>query len=574
MAQQVKAEINIGGTPIEHFTHLEIEQWLNTHHTFRIAVPFEVLEDKNDFFFKQSHSSMVGKPASISFKPIYKNVTADFQFSGIVTELTLVNNSDMTNSFIIKGYSPTVQMEDGTQRRAWVEQDLSTVVNDVLGAYSFNKSVALNFKDIIDYKAQYDESNWDFLCRVCQQYGEWCYYTGTKLVVGQAQLKEEPFVADGVQHFSMSVGVKPNQHEMFYYNFKKDEKYTAKAKPVKSLGTFGNFADDASRAMFGNPALHWPHRDAQSTGDVTDAVEARNKVGVTDLVRFNGHGENPNLGVGVVVNVTAQKLQKPNVFKQESAGKYRINHITHTVDEVGNYANDFEAVPYSAEMPPANPFIKNPVALPEIGVVFKNDDKLQLNRVRVQFHWPNQGGAKSSWIRVAVPYTGSDKGSLLIPEIDDHVVINYVDSHPDFPVIVGSIYHKSPTNYWFPNNEQKIIRTKGGNKIVMKDKPGEQEFFITNANKKDTGIHINFKGDGKIEIYADTGEIELRAKTITMLAKEHITANSETGNIKVTAQVGQIDLHGQAKVNVTGAEFNVKGDSTVDITAPNVDVYE
>lgn len=240
MAQQVKAEIVIGGKTLEHFTHLQIDQSLFTHHTFEIAVPFEVLENKDDFFFKSSHSSMVGKPASIKFKPIYKNVTADFQFSGIVTELTLVNNSDMTNSFIIKGHSPTIQAEDGRQRRAWVEKDLTSIVNDALGAYSFNKSVNLNFKGKIDYKAQYDESNWDFLCRICQEYGEWCYYTGTKLIVGKAPLKEEPFVADGVQHFSMSIGVKPNQVEMMHYNYKKHERYSSKGGAVGGLGTFGS----------------------------------------------------------------------------------------------------------------------------------------------------------------------------------------------------------------------------------------------------------------------------------------------------------------------------------------------
>ncbi|MEZ0611502.1 type VI secretion system Vgr family protein [Fibrella sp. WM1] len=569
MAQQVKPEIVIGGTTLEHFTHLQIDQSLFTHHTFQIAVPFEVLESKNDFFFKKSHSSMVGKPASIKFKPIYKNVSADFQFAGIVTELTLINNSDMTNSFLIKGHSPTFLMEDGVQRRAWVEKDLSTIVNDVLGAYSFNKGVNVNFKDKIDYKTQYDESNWDFLRRVCQEYGEWCYYTGSKLIVGETPLKEEPFVADGVQHFSMSVGVKPNQIEMMHYNYKKHERYSGKSKPLSALGTFGTFAYQTSSSLFGNSSLLWPLRDAQSKGDVDSAVDAMNKTNATDMVRFNGHGENPNLGVGVVVNVTAQKLEKPNVFKQESGGKYRINHITHTVDEVGNYANDFEAVPYSAEAPPRNPYVHTPTALPEIATVKFNNDPLQLGRVKVEFHWPNQLVAKSSWIRVAFPYTGSDRGSLFIPEVDDQVVISYEANHVDFPMVVGSIYHKSPsTNYWFPNNEQKIIRTKGGNKIVMKDKPGEQEFFITNANNKNVGLHVSFKGDGKIQIYAENGEIEVRAKNIKMHAKENIELQAK--NIQMQASQNA-SLKSGSNTEINGTTTDVKG-STVNVKGTMVKI--
>lgn len=567
MAQQVKADIVIGGKKLEHFTHLQIHQSLFTHHTFEIAVPFEVLEDKNDFFFKQSHTAMVGEVATISFKTVYKNVPADFKFSGIVTELTLINDSDMINSFVIIGHSPTCLMEDGAQRRAWVAQPFPSIINDVLKDYSsFNKSVNVVFKDKIDYKAQYDESNWDYLTRLCHEYGEWCYYDGTQLVVGKAVHPEQAFVADGIQHFSMSVGVKPNQVEMMHYNYQKHERYSSKGQAVSGLGTFGDFAYSKSSALFSQSSLQWPLRDIQFKSQLDDAVEAMNKANATDLVRFNGAGENPNLGVGVVVNVTARKLDTANTnkFKEESAGKYRINTITHSVDEVGNYENHFEAVPFSVSSPPFSPNPHSPVALPEVATVKFNEDPLKLGRVKVEFHWPNTLMAKSSWIRVAVPYTGGARGSLYIPEVEDQVLISYEANHVDFPVIVGSLYHKDPsTNYWFDNNYQKIIRTKGGNKIVMKDKPGEQEFFITNANNKDTGLHISFKDDGVVHIYTK-GLIQLDAKDIKMHA---------THNVEITAD-NEMHLHGEKKVNVTGNEFNVKGDSIVDITAPNVDVYE
>ncbi|RZM24643.1 MAG: rhs element Vgr protein [Pedobacter sp.] len=567
MAQQVKADIVIGGKKLEHFTHLQINQSLFTHHTFEIAVPFEVLENKDDFFFKQSHTAMVGEVATISFKTVYKNVPADFKFLGIVTELTLVNDSDMINSFVISGQSPTCLMEDGVQRRAWVDQPFPNIINAILKDYSsFNKTVNVVFTEKISYKAQYDESNWDYLTRLCDEYGEWCYYDGTKLVVGKAVHPEQPFVTDGIQHFSMSIGVKPNQVEMMHYNYQKHERYTGKGLPVSGLGTFGDFAYSKSSSLFAQASQQWPLRDVQFKAQLDDAVEAINKGSATNLVKFNGAGENPNLGVGVVVDVTARKLDvaETNKFKEESAGKYRINSITHTVDEVGNYSNDFEAVPFSVSTPPLNPFIVSPTALPEVATVKFNEDPLKLGRVKVEFHWPNVLMAKSNWIRVAVPYTGGARGSLYIPEIEDQVMISYEANHVDFPVVIGSLYHKDPsTNYWFDNNYQKIIRTKGGNKIVMKDKPGEQEFFITNSNNKDTGLHISFKDDGVVHIYTK-GLIQLDAKDIKMHA---------TNNVEITAD-NEMHLHGQTKVNVTGNEFNVKGDSIVDITAPNVDVYE
>lgn len=560
MAQQVNAEIVIGGKKLEHFTHLQINQSLFTHHTFEVAVPFEVLENKDDFFFKQSHSAMVGEVATISFTTVYKNVPADFKFSGIVTELTLVNDSDMINSFVITGHSPTYLMEDGIQRRAWVEQPFPNIINAVLKDYSsFNKSVNVVYTDKIDYKAQYDESNWDYLTRLCNEYGEWCYYDGTKLVVGKAVHPEQPFVADGIQHFSMSVGVKPNQVAMMHYNYQKHERYSGKGAPVSGLGTFGDFAYSKSSSLFSQSSLQWPLRDIQFSAQLVDAVEATNKANATDLVRFNGAGENPNLGVGVIVNVTARKLDiaETNKFKEESAGKYRINTISHSVDSVGNYENHFEAVPFSVDAPPLNPYAHQPTALPEVATVKFNADPLQLGRVKVEYHWPNTLMAKSSWIRVAVPYTGGARGALFIPEIEDQVLISYEANHVDFPVIVGSLYHKDPsTNYWFDNNYQKIIRTKGGNKIVMKDKPGEQEFFITNSNNKGTSLHISFKGDGVIHMQTK-GLIKLEAKDIKMQAKNNIEMQAGKD---VTIKAGtNIEIKAGTKAEVSATTTDIKG---------------
>ncbi len=170
-------------------------------------------------------------------------------------------------------------------------------------------------------------------------------------------------------------------------------------------------------------------------------------------------------------------------------------------------------------------------------------------------------------------YTGGARGSLFIPEIDDQVLISYEANHIDFPMVVGSIYHKDPTtNYWSDNNYNKIIRTKGGNKIVMKDKPGQQEIFITNANKKDTGIHISFEKDGTIKVYTEKGDVLVTAKNISLDATNDITIHAGH-DITITGDHDLL-LHGQSQIQNTGCEFNVKADSKVDITGPNVDVYE
>ncbi|GAB4002308.1 phage baseplate assembly protein V [Spirosoma daeguense] len=599
MAQQVTVNVSVGGESLKHFTHLRIDQSMFTHHTFEIVVPIEDVEGKGVFFFQSAHQRFVGKLISISFLPFFKNVPHDFEFKGIVTELVLHNDSEMVNSYIIKGHSPTYLLEDGTQRRNYQKQSLGQIFNGVLFDYPQNllqRSVSPKHQDLLEYKAQYDESNFDFMSRLAAEYGEWFYYNGTKLVIGQPDSVTQPFVVDGVQHFDMAISLKPNRFGMLHYNYVKHEYYSAAGKPV-GLGSFGSFAYGQSQSLFGRTSQLWPLKDMQAQGQLDTAVQQLNAANAADLVRFQGSGENPNLSVGVQVNVTGQKLNAMKQFEQVPVGKYRITQITHTVDNIGNYENFFEAIPSESDFPPRNPYVRMPVALPEIATVITNEDPLQLGRVKVQFHWPNQLQGKSAWIRVAFPYTGSDRGMLFIPEKDDQVVISYEANHVDFPIVIGSIYHKTPaTSYWFDNNLQKIIRTKGGNKIVFKDKKGEQEIFITNANKKGTNLHISFKGDGTITLHTE-GLIQLEAKTIKMTAKEDIEMNAKnlkvnvkqdtkmTSNKTKVSAINKIEMNAMTieasattkaslsssvTTEVKGTSVDVGGNATVAIKAPMV----
>lgn len=565
MAQQVDVVVQIGDTTIKHFTSLRIDQSMFTHHSFEIVVPFEDLEDKREFFFKNAHKALVGKGAAISFKPKYKLVTAEFSFLGIVTELKLLNNSETVNSYIIKGFSPTILMTDGQQRRTFIAAKLAGIFGAVANDYSGNMlifNIDPKYMALIDYKAQYDETNWDFVNRMAAEYGEWCYYDGGALIIGKPSSATETFVIDGVQHFDMAISIKANQYVMHHYNYQQHKSFDAPHKPAGGYGPFGDFAYKQASATFTNPAQLLPLKDVGSIGELDGHRGTVNSVNGTDLVHFHGHGENPNMNVGMMVAVTGQKLVAPGKYKQESVGNYRITGMSHFVDNIGNYNNSFEAVPATAGDPPRNPYVKWPTALPEVATVITNEDPAQLGRVKLQFHWPNQLAGKSSWVRVAFPYTGSDRGMLFVPEKDDQVLISYEANHVDFPVVVGSLYHKEPsTNYWFDNNYQKFIKTRGGNKIVFKDKPGEQELFITNSKKKSTSIHISFKDDGTITLETK-GLITMKAKNIKMKASQNIEMEASS-DIKIKAG---------SNVTVQGTTTDVKGSATVDVKGAIVNI--
>lgn len=121
------------------------------------------------------------------------------------------------------------------------------------------------------------------------------------------------------------------------------------------------------------------------------------------------------------------------------------------------YANCFEAIP--AEMPwrpqlaGSNGRIHaKPTAYGTQGAIIvgadgsahpNGADELycdRLGRVRIRFHWQDQGNA-SCWVRVAQRSAGGGMGCQFLPRIGQEVLVQFLENDIDRPVIVGALYN-------------------------------------------------------------------------------------------------------------------------------------
>ena len=63
----------------------------------------------------------------------------------------------------------------------------------------------------------------------------------------------------------------------------------------------------------------------------------------------------------------------------------------------------------------------------------------RLGRVRIRFHW--QDGDASCWVRVAQRSAGGGMGFQFLPRIGQEVLVQFLESDIDRPVIVGAVYN-------------------------------------------------------------------------------------------------------------------------------------
>jgi len=126
-------------------------------------------------------------------------------------------------------------------------------------------------------------------------------------------------------------------------------------------------------------------------------------------------------------------------------------------------------------------------------------------KVRLPFALTTRGdGRASTRIRMMTPYSGvglNGYGMHLPLHKGAEVVLAFRDGDPDQPMIAGAVYNSQNTNVVTENNfKQHVIKTPGGNQIVMDDTPGKESMYLFSPfGNKGNWIYLGQGGEGTQE---------------------------------------------------------------------------
>ncbi len=202
------------------------------------------------------------------------------------------------------------------------------------------------------------------------------------------------------------------------------------------------------------------------------------------------------------------------------------------------------------------------------GVVKENWDEKNQGKVKVEFYMGETGKSMSSWIPVAMPYTGNKAGFYMLPEVGCEVVVGFEMGNPDCPIVLGSLWNnKAPIPDETPEKENlvKRIKTKGGHQILFqeeKDKgilqlntPGELTIKLEDEPQKITIQDKN--GDNVLTLDGKNGAVAISGKKKLELqvgGKSLITLEND----KVTIGAGTVSIEGKQSLKVQSQSADVK----------------
>ena len=520
---QVHATVSIDGEN-RNYTHISLVQKFGQHHYFDIEVLCSPLVKENVWHHEREEMiAMQGKTVVIRMKHEFSGDESIFK--GIITSIGMDGDKGVSGTLHYRGYSTTILLESGRTMDSFTDATLGEIVSEVVEKYGNGISIVNNpaFKSRIPYVQMQEESAYEFLRRLAWQYGEWFYYNGQVLYLGNPyKEKDENLVYDidmDSMHFSSCVApFHFSRHD--YLSDSHMDMFGDDSEAVRGINTYLANAMKTSEGLYRSQTTMYSHTAAGHPLDIEHftAVEKGRKV--ASLVWMTGNTKTCRVRIGepVVVQIP------PNMCKRRDMGRYRIVELTHRIEVSGGYANSFKGIPASMEYIPMED-MRMPVAHAMLAEVTDNADPENLGRVQVQFAWQKSRNKTTNWIRVRSLDAGSsetvskNRGFVFVPEIGDQVMVDFELGDPCRPYVSGSMFHKNNGEGGNADNHIKTIVTRSGHTLEFNDdKNGDWGITLKDANKNI--IHINSK-EQTIEITAPK-TISLNAENIRLNAKEDI----------------------------------------------------
>jgi type VI secretion system secreted protein VgrG len=462
-----------------------------------------------------------------------------------------------------------------------------------------------------EYCVQYRESDFNFVCRLMEQYGIFYFFehaNGKHTLVLADAPNAHPTCTGAPVRYQGTIGavtsedvvtqlvkqqeIRPGKYSLADYNFE---------TPSTKLGV-------SIDSMF--PAPPGPKLEVY---DYPGEYPKRNEGDALAKLRIEEHEAQRSVvqGSGGCRQFSAgHKFTLKGHARSDIDAPYTLVWVTHAAQEHGYvsrgdnafaYANSFACipahVPFRAPRMTPTPFVQGTQTAEVVGPKGEEIYTDKYGRVKVQFHWDREGKKdenSSCWIRVSHPWAGKNWGSIAIPRIGQEVIVNFLEGDPDQPIIIGRVYNaEQMPPYTLPDHGTqsgtKSRSSKGGapsnfNEIRLEDKKGSEQIWVHGEKDIDIQIkkerresigasrHLSVGGD-RVEAVGGNQHLKVGADRLEEIgANQHLKVTgdrNEDVGMQHSLNVGT-DLVAKAALNIVGQagmQIYLKGGMSVVIEA-------
>jgi len=441
---------------------------------------------------------------------------------GIINNLTSVDLHGSPAGLHVTGISHTIVLDDMKKSRTYLERGLDDIALSIFaegpGEFYQRAAIRSTYLKEFKYMAQYNETSFNFLKRLSARYGQWFYFDGMRMQLGQTSHTKIKLINGASLHrFKIEANMSAHKISLAGYNYNNAEGIRNSAGRT-SAGSKDSFASviGFNQGTVAQPELRIGAytNNAQSKEEIDEMVKLQTAGSDANSVYYSGISYLP-LGLGQVFTIVNQTVEHELI----------VIEATHHSEVHGNYTCEFKAIPADVAAPHYTNVHAFARAETQPARIIDNNDPEGLGRVRIEFYWAS-GSTSSDWMRVIQAYSGEGRGMYWRPEIGDEVMVNFEGGNIQCPYVSGSQYNgKAKPEFFDPENMIKAIRMRFGQLLKFIEKVG-----IWLSDPSGNEIHLDEKNKNINVTSPET--VTIRAKNIILDALESITLKAGTNIIQ------------------------------------------
>ncbi|MEZ2297662.1 type VI secretion system Vgr family protein [Variovorax sp. RCC_210] len=401
-----------------------------------------------------------------------------------------------------------------TDCRIFQDKTVVEILDELLAGYLFpvDKRLLATYP-VRDYQTQFNESDFDFFRRLCQEWGISYHFE-------HSGGKHRLVLSDAMAAYEQADGEAYRQVEYHARGWKLDAEYIHRFVPSHRLAS-GRYttrdhdytrpgadlgasrSDPRPTGQAGGEVYQWhaptggvhvaqPRAGRAAANDPHDEAShlalLRMQALRTGSARVQASGNLRAMVAGRTFRLTGHQSERANA-------EYLVLDTRLLIEDIGENSQateatdrkqqwkvqvDFTAHPATQVLRPAltqpKPLCEGPQVALVVGPEGENLWTDAFGRIKVQFPWDRAGRKNqhsSCWLRVGSPWAGNQLGGMHLPRIGQEVVVSFIGGDPDLPLCSGRVHNQNNKPLWALPDQSALsgfrsreLTAEGGNSAM------------------------------------------------------------------------------------------------------------
>lgn len=487
-------------------------------------------------------------------------------FKGIIIRHGLKTQQNSRSLLTLDLKDVAIKMTVGRKNKYFKEVTDSDIIEEIIDQYGFDKDVeatTLNHYEMV----QYYSTDWDFLVTRAETSGQLVFADDGTIATKAPDLSQTAKMTlsygQNIVEFNTEIDARDQFSgvESTAWDFGQQEIISSEAADP-GIPEQGNIANNDLADVLGvenAPFVHGGRVNSEELQSWADARFMRSKLSkVKGRIRIIGHND---IKPGDIVELEGMGDRFNGTAFVSSVGhSYGPGNPWFTDLEIGlsqewliEQYDNVMAKPSSSLVPGVNGL--------QIGIVTAiHDDPDGEDRIQVKLPVVDAED-EGIWARISTLDAGENRGSFFRPEIDDEVIVGFINGDPRDAIVLGMLNSSAkpaPLTAGEENKEKGFItreelkllfdddkksvtiETPNGNKVILSDDEGSIELEDENGNKTtmdSSGITIESASDITIKA---TGDVTIEGVNINEKASANYKAEGGAGAELSTSAVAVV----------------------------------